>query len=394
MSKKAMTSRTKNSKIKDEKANLNEMKLELQKLKIEYEKELQKYKESSKDIIEREEKFNNISKKINKIKYKQLSLSNSLDNEYINNLNNYKIEQNTKIIFLTILGFPFPNQELFYFDSPDNLIAQLSLSKDFLFNLLLTNKEEYDIYKSSFDKLNKDINILKPIYDYMKLNFEIVNLLQKREIIFDENKNYIKIKNNSLINVKALKKKIKDIFSSMKKILKPNKKNKDIKNENLTQKTKDFDDLSSSNLLSIKDFDEISGKSFILSLSNENSILDLFNEEEINKFENGTKIINHKYYNNNSKTVNQTEGNIPNDENKINKIMNNINNKKEVKRLSRSPDANSILLMEKQKNKDKTYNRSELMEKFRSPQHKISKGKDTLQIETPVGDSGCCASCT
>ena len=394
MSKKAMTSRTKNSKIKDEKANLNEMKLELQKLKIEYEKELQKYKESSKDIIEREEKFNNISKKINKIKYKQLSLSNSLDNEYINNLNNYKIDQNTKITFLTILGFPFPNQELFYFDSPDNLIAQLSLSKDFLFNLLLTNKEEYDIYKSSFDKLNKDINILKPIYDYMKLNFEIVNLLQKREIIFDENKNYIKIKNNSLINVKALKKKIKDIFSSMKKILKPNKKNKDIKNENLTQKTKDFDDLSSSNLLSIKDFDEISGKSFILSLSNENSILDLFNEEEINKFENGTKIINHKYYNNNSKTVNQTEGNIPNDENKINKIMNNINNKKEVKRLSRSPDANSILLMEKQKNKDKTYNRSELMEKFRSPQHKISKGKDTLQIETPVGDSGCCASCT
>jgi hypothetical protein len=228
----------------------------------------------------------------------------------------------------------------------------------------------------------------------MKLNFEIVNLMQKREIIFDENKNYIKIKNNSLINVKALKKKIKDIFSSMKKILKPNKKNKDIKTENLTQKTKDFDDLSSSNLLSIKDFDEISGKSFILSLSNENSILDLFNEEEINKFENGTKIINHKYYNNNSKTVNQTEGNIPNDENKINKIMNNINNKKEVKRLSRSPDANSILLMEKQKNKDKTYNRSELMEKFRSPQHKISKGKDTLQIETPVGDSGCCASCT
>ena len=394
MSKKAMTSRTKNSKIKDEKANLNEMKLELQKLKIEYEKELQKYKESSKDIIEREEKFNNISKKINKIKYKQLSLSNSLDNEYINNLNNYKIEQNTKIIFLTILGFPFPNQELFYFDSPDNLIAQLSLSKDFLFNLLLTNKEEYDIYKSSFDKLNKDINILKPIYDYMKLNFEIVNLMQKREIIFDENKNYIIIKNNSLINVKALKKKIKDIFSSMKKILKPNKKNKDIKNENLTQKTKDFDDLSSSNLLSIKDFDEISGKSFILSLSNENSILDLFNEEEINKFENGTKIINHKYYNNNSKTVNQTEGNIPNDENKINKIMNNINNKKEVKRLSRSPDANSILLIEKQKNKDKIYNRSELMEKFRSPQHKISKGKDTLQIETPVGDSGCCASCT
>lgn len=393
MSKKAITSRTKNSKIKDEKINLNEMKLELQKLKIEYEIELQKYRESSKDIIEGEEKFNNLSKKINKIKYKQFALSNNIDSDYIKILNNYKIDQNTKITFLTLLGFPFPNQELFFFDSPDNLIAQLSLSKEFLFNLLLTKKDEYDTFKSNFDKLNKNINILNPIYDYMKLNFEIVNLLQKREVIFEENKNCIQMKNNSLINVKILKKKIKEIFSSIKKILKPNDYQKN-KNEKSTQKTKEFDDVNSSHLLSIKDFDEISGKSFILSLSNENSILDLFNEEEINKFEDETKKINHKKYNINSKTYNQTEGNINNDDNKISKIMNDLNKKKEIKRISRSPDINSNSLIEKQRNSNKIFKRNEIVEKFRSPQHKISKGKDTLQIETPIADSGCCTSCT
>ena len=80
-----------------------------------------------------------------------------------NQANNYKIEQNTKIIFLTLLGFPFPNQEYFYFDSPDNLIAQLSLSKEFLFDLLITNKNEYDTIKSNYDSLNKNINLSKNI---------------------------------------------------------------------------------------------------------------------------------------------------------------------------------------------------------------------------------------
>ena len=207
MCKASMTSRGKNLIVNEEKANLNDIKIELQKLKIEYEKELQKYKESSRDIIDSEEKFNNLSKKINKITYKQMTLTNKIDNEYVTNLNNYKIEQNTKITFLSLLGFPFPNQEPFYFDSPDNLIAQLFLSKEFLFDLLITKKNEYDMIKLNYDNLNKDINILKPLYDYMKLNFEIVYLLQKREIIFEQNKKYIKDKDNSLINVKNLKKK-------------------------------------------------------------------------------------------------------------------------------------------------------------------------------------------
>ena len=392
MCKASMTSRGKNSIKNEEKPNLSEIKLELQKLKIEYEKELQTYKESSRDIIDTEEKFNNLSKKINKITYKQMGLTNKIDNEYITNLNNYKIEQNTKIIFLTLLGFPFPNQEYFYFDSPDNLIAQLSLSKEFLFDLLITNKNEYDTIKSNYDSLNKDINILKPLYDYMKLNFDIVNLLQKRENIFEQNKKYIKEKDNSLINVKMLKKKIKEKFSSMKKILKPNQSqnNKNAKNNNLTQRTKDFDDLSNnSHLLSIKDFDEISGKSFILSLSNENSILDLFNEDEINKLENVSKKINHKNYNNNSKTYNQT-----NDSNNI-QLINEIKNRRNVKKCSKSPDASLNILNIEQNNINNLTNKNEILfEKYRSPQHKVNKGKDTLQIETPIGDSGCCASCT
>ena len=391
-----MTSRTKSSTNHDNNSNLTDIKLELKKLKIEYEKELQIYKDSSRDIIETEDKFNNLSKKINKIQYKQMSLTSKIDNEYITNLNNYKIEKNTKIIFLTILGFPFPNQELFYFDSPDILIAQLSLSKDFLFNLLSINKNEYDSIKLQFDNLNKDINILRPIYEFLKLSFDVVNLLQKRENIFEENTKFIKMKDNALINVKNLKKKIKEKFSLMKNILKPNQnpKNKKIEQNNLTQRTKDFDEISNnsnnSHLLSIKNFDEISGKSFILSLSNDNSILDLFNEEEINKFEYETKKINHKNYNNNSKTYNQNEE----IKSTNNKFMYGIMKGRNLKRYSKSPDTNSNLLTEENKINNKISNKNEIFkQKYRSPQHKINKGKD-LQIETPVGDSGCCASCT
>ena len=383
----------------EKKANLTEINEELQKLKIEYKKEYEIYTASSSDIIESEKKFNNISKKINKIKYKQIELTNKIDNEYITNLNNYKIDSNIKITYLTLLGFPFPNQEPFYFDSPDSLIAQLSLSKDFLFNLLSTKKNEYDVIKSNYDNLNKDINILKPINEYMKLNFDIVNLLQKREVIFEENKKHIMAKDYSLINTKLLKKKIKEKYSSIRKILKPNQsqKKKEIKTSNLTQRTRDFDDTNNnSNLLSIKDFDEISGKSFIYSC-NDNSILDLFNEEEINKFdsifENETKKINHKSYNNNIKnfTLNE-ESNFGNSS----EMITNIKSGRNMQRFSRSPDTNSNLLTEEQKNNNyKMYNKNELLvQRYRSPQNKMNKGKEILQIEKPVADSGCCASCT
>ena len=136
MSKQLVTPRTKIISSNEKKANLSEINEELKKLKIEYKKEYELYTSHSREIIELEEKYNKISKKINKIIYKQIEITNKIDSEYITNLNNYKIDQNTKIIVLTLLGFPFPNQEPFFFDSPDNLIAQLSLSKDFLFNLL------------------------------------------------------------------------------------------------------------------------------------------------------------------------------------------------------------------------------------------------------------------
>lgn len=395
MCKASITSRQKNLFQNEEKPNLNQIKLDLKKLKIDYEKELQIYKESSRDIIDTEEKFNNLSKKINKIIYKQMSLTNKIDNEYIKDLNNFKFEQNTKTMFLTLLGFPFPKEEPFYFDSPDNLIAQLSLSKEFLFDLLMTNKNEYDAIKLNYDNMNKDINIFKPLYDYIKLNFDIVNLLQKRENIFEQNKKYIKAKDKSLINVKVLKKKIKEKFSSMKKIIKPNQgpNNKNEKNNNLTQRTMENDEISNnSHLLSIKDFDEISGKSFLLSLSNDNSILDLFNEDEINHFENVTKKINHKNYSTNSKTFNINNCSKMENNNEI-KIINEIKIGRNLKR-SKSPETNSNLLSEEQNNNKLSTKSEILVEKYRSPQHKINKGKETIQIETPVGDSGCCASCT
>ena len=381
-----MTSRTKSSTNHEDKPNIVGIKEELKKLKKEYEKELEQYKASSKSIIETEEKFNNISKKINKIEYKQIAITNKIDNEYITNLNKFKIDPKMKIIFLTLLGFPFPNQEPLYFDSSDNLIAQLSLSKEFLFNLLTSNKKEFDLIKSSYDNLNKDINIFQPINDYMKLNFDIVNLLLKRKNIFEENKKYINIKDNSLINVKMLEKKIKEKYSSMKQKLKSNKnqKIKDISDDeqNQTRKENDSDEnINNSHLLSIKDFDEILGKSFILSMSNENSILDLFEEEEINKFENNKQKINYKYYNTiNNRIFNETEDNI---------------NERNINKFSRSPDTYSNLMTEEQKNNNKINHKNDInMEKYRSPQYKINRGKDTLKIEKTVTDNGCCASCT
>ena len=190
--------------------NLNNIKLikeELRQLKIEYEKELGKYKEASRGIIETEEKFNNISKKINKINYKQMILTNKISNDYVDNLNTYKLEHNVKITLLSLLGFPFPNQEPFYFSSSEDLMAHLSLSKDFLFNLALTKKSDYDIIKSSYDNLDKRLLILRPIYDYMNLNFDIINLMIKRENVFEENKKWEKYKDKALINVKILEKK-------------------------------------------------------------------------------------------------------------------------------------------------------------------------------------------
>ena len=390
MSKKAFISKTKNLITNENDRDLMEIKAELQILKKEYVKELELYKESSRDIIETEEKFNNLSKKINKIKYKQMALTIKIDDQYIYNLNNYNIDHNTKIIILTLLGYPFPHQELFYFNSPDILISQLFFSKEYLFNLITSKKNEYDIIKSKYDNLNKDINILKPIYEYIKLNFDIVNLLQKREIIFMENKRYIQKKDISYINVNILKKKIKEKFDLIKRILKPNlnQNYKQKYNNNQTKKTKDFDEITNnSHLLSIKNFDEISGKSFILSLSNENSILELFKEEEINKFGDETKELNHIFYNNNSKALYLNEEYSTYSSNRL---MNGIKTGRNINRYSKSPETNYNIATEEFNKKIS----NKILGNFRSPQHKKSKGKETLQIETPVGDSGCCTSCT
>ena len=395
----------KNLKENGNKFNLKTIKEELRQLKIEYEKELEKYKNASRGIIETEEKFNNISKKINKINYMQIILTNKINDEYIENLNAYKLEQNIKITLLSLLGFPFPNQEPFYFTSSEDLIAQLSLSKDFLFNLTLTKKYEFDIIKSSYDNLDKRILILRPLYDYMKLNFDIVNLMIKRENIFEENKNWVKIKDNALINVKILEKKIKDKYSSAKKRIKINsinntkqksQINKNIINTEIDKTEKDFDELlNDSHLLSIKDFDEISGKSLMMSTDNNNSILGLFNEEEINNFEIDTKKLNYNYYfNDQIQTFNKNTNNI-------NLLMKGNKERKEHNQLNmlmKAPDTNTNILTEEEEEKDIDNIIHEknkiIIQKYRNKQFKDNKEKDILKIEKSVGDSGCCASCT
>ena len=385
------------------KANITMLKDEVRKLKIEYEKEIEKYKNASRGIIETEEKFNNISKKINKINYKQMIMTNKINNEYIDNLNNSKLDQNIKINILSLFGFPFPNQEPFYFTSPEDLIAQLSISKDFLFNLVLTNKSEFEIIKNTFDNLNKNIMILRPIYDYMKLNFDIVNLMQKRENIFQENKKYIQSKDSSLINVKALEKKIKEKYSLIKNRIKSKKtyqttsKEKLVNNIETNKNEKEFDELlNDSHLLSIKDFDEISGKSLLMSTDNDNSILGLFNEEDIKKFEIDTKKINHNYYfDGKTQTFNENNDN----KNKINNILvKEIKVRNEDKKIDMKKLQNTNIFTEEEEEKDINniiQERNKIfIKKYRSPQFKEHKERDILRIEKSVGDSGCCASCT
>ena len=385
------------------KANITMLKDEVRKLKIDYEKEIEKYKNASRGIIETEEKFNNISKKINKINYKQMIMTNKINNEYIDNLNNSKLDQNIKINILSLFGFPFPNQEPFYFTSPEDLIAQLSISKDFLFNLVLTNKSEFEIIKNTFDNLNKNIMILRPIYDYMKLNFDIVNLMQKRENIFQENKKYIQSKDSSLINVKALEKKIKEKYFLIKNRIKskktyqPTSKEKIVNNTETNKNEKEFDELlNDSHLLSIKDFDEISGKSLLMPTDNDNSILGLFNEEDIKKFEIDTKKINHNYYfDGKTQTFNENNDN----KNKINNILvKEIKVRNEDKKIDMKKLQNTNIFTEEEEEKDINniiQERNKIfIKKYRSPQFKEHKERDILRIEKSVGDSGCCASCT
>ena len=382
------------------KANVSLLKDDVKKLKIEYEKEIEKYKIASRSIIETEEKFNNVSKKINKINYKQMIMTNKINNDYIENLNQCKLEQNIKITILSLFGFPFPNQEPFYFTSPEDLIAQLSISKDFLFNLVLTNKSEFEIIKSSFDHLNKNLIILRPIYDYMKLNFDIVNLMQKRENIFQENKKFIQSKDASLINVKTLEKKIKEKYSLIKNRIKSTKTtNQKISKEknNINDKEKEFDELlNDSHLLSIKDFDEISGKSLLMSTDNDNSILGFFNEEEIKKFEIDTNKINYNYY---FDGQTQTFNNDKN-KNKINNFLikgikeRNADNKIDI--IKKMQNLNIFTEEEEEKDINNIIQERNkiFIKKYRSPQFKEHKEKDILRIEKSVGDSGCCASCT
>ena len=396
-----MKNNYKNFNENEKRRNMKLIKEELRLLKIEYEKELGKYKEASRSIIETEEKFNNISKKINKINYKQMILTNKISNDYVDNLNSYKLEQNVKITLLSLLGFPFPNQEPFYFSSSEDLMAHLSLSKDFLFNLALTKKSEYDIIKSSYDNLDKRLLILRPIYDYMNMNFDIVNLMIKRENIFEENKNWVKYKDNALINVKILEKKIKEKYSNAKKRIKVNNINqksqieKNINNIEENKDEKDFDELlNDSHLLSIKDFDDISGKSFMMSLNDDNSIMGIFNEEEINNFDIDNKKLNHKFYfNDQVQTFNQNT-------NKINTLMQGIKERNEQNQLNmlvKAPDTNTNIFTEEEEEKDIDNIINEknkiIIKRYRS-QFKDDKDKDILRIEKSVGDSGCCASCT
>ena len=224
--------------------------------------------------------------------------------------------------------------------------------------------------------------------------------MQKRENIFQENKKFIQSKDASLINVKTLEKKIKEKYSLIKNRIKSTKTtNQKISKEknNINDKEKEFDELlNDSHLLSIKDFDEISGKSLLMSTDNDNSILGFFNEEEIKKFEIDTNKINYNYY---FDGQTQTFNNDKN-KNKINNFLikgikeRNADNKIDI--IKKMQNLNIFTEEEEEKDINNIIQERNkiFIKKYRSPQFKEHKEKDILRIEKSVGDSGCCASCT
>lgn len=387
--------RTSNIYSTENNENDNNIKEQIKKYKKEYQVEISKYRQSSTDIIDNEKSFNEISKKLNKLEYKKIEISNKIDDNYINQLNEYRIDPNKKNLFLTLLGFPFPDEEPFYFDSPESLVAQLSLSKDYLFELEEMKEGEFNILKNSYESMSKNEKELLIIYHYTNLNFESVNFLKKRKKILEKNAIDIKNKDIALVSIKKLEKKIKEGFMKLKQITKhgnlSNNSNPIIfYSQKLKEEEKDDYGLNNnSHLLSVREFDEISGKSFIMSLSNDNTILDLFNEEE-------------------SKNVNSIDDNIPSitnsiereEGNKIPNILVNKNNFKAKYKISKSPEVIPItpnVVTDGNQNikEAKIQKAIMLINKYRSPQNKIIKGKQgTLKLENNVSDSGCCASCT
>ena len=174
------------------------------------------------------------------------------------------------------------------------------------------------------------------------------------------------------------------------------------KNENNMDKNeKGFDELlNDSHLLSIKNFDEISGKSLMMSVDNDKSILDLFNEEDINNFEIEPKKLNHKnYFNDNLQTFNRNTYSNQNKINILNKGLQERNEKNSPNMLKKMQDTNNTNIFTEEEEEKEINNviheKNKLfIKKYRSPQSKGNKERDILRIEKSVGDSGCCASCT
>ena len=137
----------------------------------------------------------------------------------------------------------------------------------------------------------------------------------------------------------------------------------------------------------------------MMSMDNDNSFIQLFNEEDINKFEADEKKINHNFYfNENIQTFNQNKNKDLNNINEFIKGIKERNAQNELNMLRKAPDTNTNIFTEEDEEKDINniiHEKNKLfIKKYRSPQFKDNKERDVLRIEKSVGDSGCCASCT
>ena len=132
----------------------------------------------------------------------------------------------------------------------------------------------------------------------------------------------------------------------------------------------------------------------MMSLNDDNSVMGIFNEEEINNFDIDNKKWNHKFYfNDQVQTFNQNT-------HKINTLMQGIKERNEQNQLNmlvKAPDTNTNIFTEEEEEKDIDNiinEKNKIIIKRYRRQFKDDKDKDILRIEKSVGDSGCCASCT
>lgn len=210
-------------------AKLKKMEMErlhliVKKDKHKYNNELQKYNSINKDIIETEEKIEDIQRQMSKNKVKTLMFYSQLTNTFYNQIIENCNQNNSLFIFylFSFCGFGNLNHSLSkkHINNPEYV---------FLFNSVITNEDELaslihdgEIFQKNlcqddygtFAELRNKIKILttdknipypfEPIFSHMLTIYDCLNLESKQKKIEIEKNNHVQYKNAIFLGLKVL----------------------------------------------------------------------------------------------------------------------------------------------------------------------------------------------